>query len=224
MAKKTETESTGTEVAEVKKTELANLEMNPFEIYGSQVSQRAIVGRLLKFSKGDWLAGEDEEELPPGTKLVANMDQLMVGWIKWVDNRPDQQIMGLIIEGYQPPKRASLGDLDQNSWEVGNDGRPRDPWQFTNYVLMKEPGADGSDDENLFTFTTSSKGGLNCIGDLCKAFGKQMRMRPDEYPVVEIGTDSYNHPNKEFGRIKTPTLRVVGWEKKDLFGKRQEAA
>ena len=206
------------------KRQLAQLEMNAFESYGSQVAQRAIVGKLLKFNKGDWLAGEDDEEIEDGTTFVANMDQLLVGWVKWVDNKPEQQLMGLIIEGHQSPKRDSLGDLDQGLWEVDAQGKPRDPWQFTNYVLMKMPGADGGKDENLFTFATSSRGGLNCIGELCKQFGKEMRQRSDEYPIVEIGTGAYNHPNKEFGRIKIPTMKIVGWEKKAEFGVRQEAA
>lgn len=196
--------------------EVANLEMNYFESYGSQVSQKAIVGRLLKFNKGDWLAGEDDEEIEEGTKLVANMDQLMIGWVKWADNKPEQQLMGLVVEGHQSPKREALGDLDQSLWEVDAQGKERDPWQFTNYLIMKEVGAEGSDDEKLYTFATSSRGGLNCVGELCKVYGKQMRQQPDQYPIVELGSGSYNHPNKEFGRIKFPTLAVVGWEAKTL--------
>ena len=204
--------------------QLAQLEMNYFESYGSQVSQRAIVGRLLKFNKGDWLAGESDEEIEVGTKFVVNMDQLLVGWVKWVDNKPEQQLMGLIVDGHQSPKRESLGDTDESQWEVDAQGKSRDPWQFTNYLLLKEPGADGSKDENLFTFATSSRGGLNCVGELCKQYGKEMRSRPDQYPIVEIGTGSYNHPNKEFGRIKFPTMKVVGWEPRSDFGVREEAA
>lgn len=189
---------------------------NYFESYGSQVSQKAIVGQLLKFNKGDWLVGEANEEVEIGTRFVCNMDQLMVGWLKWVDNKPDQQIMGLVVEGYQPPRRHTLGDDDKTQWEIGTDGKERDPWQFSNYLIMKTPGEPGIDEE-LYTFATSSRGGLNAIGDLCKTYGKAMRTRPDEYPIIEIGVGKYNHPNKEYGIIKFPTLTVVDWEAKDVF-------
>jgi hypothetical protein len=217
---------TGTGVAATEgqpRRQLAELNLNPFEQYGSQVSSRRIVGKLLKFNKGDYLAGEDEEEIEFGKKLVCNMDQLLVGWVKWVDNRPDQELMGLIVEGHQAPKRDSLGDLDESQWELDSTGKARDPWQFSNYLLMKEVGADGKDEDKLFTFATSSRGGLNAIGDLCKTYGKEMRMRPDEYPIVELGGGSYNHPNKEFGRIKFPTLKIVGWEPKSQFGAVEQA-
>jgi hypothetical protein len=198
-------------------TAVSNLDMNYFETYAAQVTQKQIVGRLLKFNKGDYLAGEDNEELPIGTKLAANMDQLMVGWIKWVDNKPEQQIMGLVVEGYKPPKRTELGDDNEELWEEDSQGKRRDPWQFSNYLLMKEPGSARTSDDELFTFALSSRGGLNAVGELCKVFGKEMRKRPDEYPIVELKVGAYDHPNKEFGRIKYPILEVVGWEKKNLF-------
>lgn len=196
---------------------------NFFEEYGSSVSNRNIIGQLLKFSKGDWLVGQDAEELPAGKTLVALMDTLSIGWIRWADNKPDQQRMGLVMEGYRPARRSELGDEDQSTWEIDSQGKPRDPWQFSNYVLMKEPGKDREDDANLYTFATSSTGGLNAIGELSKIFGKSMREKPDEYPVIELGVDSYMHPNKEFGRIKTPVLKVVGWEPKSGAPQQVEA-
>jgi len=185
---------------------------NYFQSYGEQVSQRSIVGKLLKFSKGDFLMGEDNEEVAVGTQLIANMDELMVGWIRWADSKPTEQIMGRVAEGYQPPRRNELGDDDKSRWEVDEQGRERDPWQFSNYLIMKTPGEDGED--SLFTFTTSSRGGLNAIGELCKAYGKEMRQRPDEFPIVALEVGSYQHSNKAYGRIKFPIFKIVGWAPK----------
>lgn len=190
-------------------------ERNVFEQYGSQMSQSNITGQLLKFSKGDWLFGQDDEEMKAGTKLVANIPELMVGWIKWVDNKPVEQLMGRLADGFQPKRRSELGDNDDTTWEVDAQGKPRDPWQFTNYLLMKRPGKKAVDDE-LFTFTTSSRGGLGALGALCKTYGQEMRTKPDELPIVELDVNSYNHPNKDFGRIKVPVFNVVGWESKSL--------
>ncbi len=188
---------------------------NYFQSYGDQVSQRSIVGKLLKFSKGDYLVGESNDEVEEGTQYVANMDELMVGWIRWADNKPTDQIMGRVSEGYQPPKRNTLGDDDKTRWEVDEQGRERDPWQFSNYLILKTPGETGED--ALFTFTTSSRGGLNAIGELCKAYGKAMRQRPDELPIISLGVGSYQHSNKAFGRIKFPIFEVVGWAPRAEF-------
>lgn len=188
---------------------------NYFQSYGDQVSQKSIVGKLLKFSKGDYLMGEDNEEVEEGTQLVANMEELMVGWIRWEDGKPTDQIMGRVSEGYQPPKRNTLGDDDKTRWEVDEQGRERDPWQFSNYLLLKTPGESG--DDHLFTFTTSSRGGLNAIGELCKTYGKEMRQRPDDLPVVALEVGSYQHSNKAYGRIKFPIFKVVSWAPKAEF-------
>lgn len=196
-------------------TALTNAGGNFFQDYGDQVSQKSIVGKLLKFSKGDYLVGENNDEVEEGTEYVANMDELMVGWIKWADSKPEEQIMGRVSEGYQPPKRSALGDDDKSRWEVDEQGRERDPWQFSNYLILKTPGEN--DEDNLFTFTTSSRGGLNAIGELCKTYGKAMRQRPDEFPIISLKVGSYQHSNKAYGRIKFPIFEVVGWTPKAEF-------
>lgn len=187
---------------------------NAFEAYGAQAAQSNLVGQLLKFSKGDWLVGQSNTELKPGTKMVAVMDQLYVGWVKWEDNKPTEQLMGLIIEGYKPMNRKDLGDNDESLWEVDMQGKPRDPWQRTNYLVLRDVGLEEADEDKMYTFTTSSKGGINAIGKLCQAYGKNMRQRPNDYPIVELQVDSYAHPIKEYGRIKIPMLELTGWEAK----------
>lgn len=186
----------------------AGVARNVFESYGATMSISSITGTLIKFNKGDWVTGDDED-LDEGMELVANMDQLMVGWIKWIDNRPSEQIMGPVVEGYQPPRRNELGDQNQDEWETDDQGRARDPWQFSNYIVMKEPGQPATED-NLYTFATSSKGGLGAIGALCRTYGKEMRTRAGEYPIVKLDSDSYMH--REYGRTKVPLLTVIGWE------------
>lgn len=195
---------------------------NFFERYGEQTTTRNIVGKLLKFSKGDFTAGTEEEEVPLGTKFAVSMDNFLIGWIKWVDQKPEEQIMGLLSEGHVPQKRRELGDTDETGWEEDESGKKRDPWQATNQVLLKEPGKKRSDDV-LYTFATSSYGGISNLGKLCKAYGGAMRQHPDENPIVEIGNEKYKHPNAQYGTIKNPTFAIVGWEKKSLFAEPSSA-
>ena len=185
-----------------------------FSQYGEQAAMRTIVGKLLKFSKGDYMAGENNEDIAEGTELAANMDSLAVGWIKWQDNKPAEQMMGLVCEGYQPPKRKDLDDNDETTWELDENNQPRDPWQFTNQIVLKEP---GDPEGQLYTFSTSSRGGINAMGELCKTFGKHSRQAPDDMPVVALSVGSYMHSNKAYGKIKFPILPVKGWVSKYEF-------
>ncbi len=121
--------------------------------------------------------------------------------------------MGPLVEGFQPAKRDELGYEDRKEWEKGTDGNVMDPWQFTNTILLKTPGKNG----DLFTFNASSKGAIGAIGKMCTAYGKDMRERPNEYPIIKLGFGSYMHSNKAFGKIKFPEFEIVGWASKKEF-------
>src|SRR5262249_31529942 len=81
-----------------------------------------------------------------------------------------------------------------------------DPWQFQNDIVMVA--VDGG---KLYTFTTSSRGGLNAVGELCKAYGKQVRQHPNKLPVIALDVGSYQHSNRSYGRIKFPVFKIVDW-------------
>lgn len=180
---------------------------NPYVAYGNAASQSKIVGHLLKFTKfGEFEAGEDNTSVPHGTELIAHMGELLIGWQRWQDSKPVEQVMGLVRENFQPPRRSELGDQDREQWEVDDNGKERDPWQLTNMLILK-----GVDNDELYTFATSSKGGLQAIGRLAKEYGKAMRMRPDEFPVVRLNWGSYEHSNKQYGEIRYPVFEIVGW-------------
>jgi hypothetical protein len=170
---------------------------------------------LLKFSKGDWTAGEYNDVVPEGSEFIANMDEMLVGWVRWQDNKPTDHVMGKVSEGYQKPRREALGDNDQSLWEIDDRGEARDPWQTTNYLLLM--GTGPKDNGQLYTFTTSSRGGINQLGELCMKYGKALRQHEEEYPIVKIGSGSYAHSNKNYGRIKFPTFEIVGWSQKEIF-------
>lgn len=221
-----------------------------YEQYGEEINARNIVGELLRFSKGDWSTANGEE-FPIGKKMIVNMDQLLFGWIRWEDQKPVDQRMGLLIEGFRPPARNTLGygyepgrddPVDTSEWEVDDTThQPRDPWQFTYYLVMKDPEVT-DETEGVYTFTTSSSGGRNAIGDLCKSYGRKRRegfqkTDPENglpvfnengdpvvisgknfFPIVALKVGSYMHQNKSFGKIKTPGLPITGWVPKTVFG------
>lgn len=202
-------------------------EKDIFEQYGEEISSRNIVGQLLKFSKGDWMYGQEGADFQVGKKMIANMDQLMLGWIRWEEQKPADQRMGLLVEGFRAPDRDTLGygyepgvtEPDTSEWELDEQTKqPRDPWQFTYYLVMKDPDIK-EDGEGVFTFTSSSSGGKTAIGDLCKVYGRKRREGYKEhYPVVALKVGKYKHSNPQFGWIKVPVLPVIGWAAKAVFG------
>lgn len=178
---------------------------DPYAAYGEKA---AATKTFLKFQKGEYVYGQNDTELVAGTQLVANMAGLKAGWQKWQDKKPVQEIMELVASGKALPQRHELGDADQSVWEKDKDGKPQDPWQFTNVLGLKD-----AKSEEEYTFSTSSRGGIGAIGTLCKEYGKLYRMKPGFLPVVELQVDSYKHT--DYGKVFVPVLKLVEWVKED---------
>jgi hypothetical protein len=178
---------------------------DPYAAYGDEVAARPFQGDLLRYTKhGEYKAGQDQVKVPEGTKMLAYLPSLKRGYVKWHDSMPVATVMGLVSEGYQPPPREELGDLDEDEWELLND-RPIDPWQVTNHLVMCD--VEG----NIYTFVSSSKGGLSAVGELSKAYAMRRRMKPDEIPVIELQGRSYIH--KDYGETFAPQFKIIGWTK-----------
>jgi hypothetical protein len=184
-------------------TAVATTGYDPFAAYGQEAASG---GAFLKFSKGEWLLGQNDDEVPLGRKLVANIEEMAIGWIRWSGGKPAERRMGLLSQGFRPETRDALGYHDESLWDLDNEGRPQDPWNFTNEIPMADP-----DDGEQMTFSASSKGGIGCIGSLCKAYGRERpaRLAAGEVPVIELGRDSYMHP--VYKKTYVPVLSIVNW-------------
>lgn len=176
---------------------------DPFAAYGQEAASGS--GNFLKFSKGEWLLGQNDDEIALGRRLAANMNELSIGWIRWADGKPAERRMGLLAQGYKPESRDALGYTDQTAWDVDEtSGKPKDPWNFTNELPLADP-----DTGEQMTFSASSKGGIGAIGNLCKAYGKEYRAQGGKVPVLELGRDSYKHPT--YGKTYVPVLTIGEW-------------
>lgn len=174
---------------------------DPYAAYGQEAASS---GAFLKFSKGEWLLGQNDEEVELGRRLVGNMAELSIGWIRWADGKPAERRLGLLGQGFKPEPRDALGYVDQTSWETDKEGKPLDPWNFTNELPMADP-----ETGEQMTLSVSSKGGIGAMGNLCKAYGREYRSKDGQVPIIELGRDSYKHP--EYGKTYVPVLTIVGW-------------
>jgi hypothetical protein len=175
--------------------------------YANRTAPSRIVGSLLKFHQSfDWITGIDNEAVPLGTKLIAVMPVLQVGFTKWEDNRPVAYELGAPAEGYRLPDREDLGDDDETAWPTDNRGEKRDPWQETALLPLVDAAS-----KEVFTYSTGSWGGRAAIGGLMKEYAAHARQKPNDLPIVELGSGSKKSQDPTIGRYKIPTLKIVGW-------------
>ena len=184
-------------------TQVPATQTDPYAAYGRAVGTDK---PFLKYIKGQYKYGVDDEELPLGTRLAPHMAELKAGYTKWRDGSPVNEAMVRIAEGKPIPQREDLGDDDRNAWETDPNGTPQDPWQEINTLPMKDP-----ETGQEFVFTTGSRGGIGAIGKLSTKYGRQRHKQAGKLPVIEIGSDSYFHRKRSID-IDFPTFDIVAWE------------
>lgn len=180
---------------------------NAYQEFADEVKQSGIEGSLLRFTKqGDWIAGQEEEELELGTELIMGLNTLKRGWQKWQDNKPVDARMGLVSEGYRPVNRDELGDMDEDEWEDDdtNKGQKRDPWQKTMVCLLKDPKSG-----DVYTYATSSKSGITALGEAAAVYGNRLQdgEDPEAMPIVQLQNSFYKH--KTYGKIMIPVFEFT---------------
>jgi len=186
--------------------DLLDTRIDPYAALGAKLDG----GLFLKFSKGEYIAGQNKEELRLGKRLVVNIPGMQLGWVRWSGGKPVENRMALLIERRRIESRDELSDSDESLWERDDRGDPQDPWVLTYSVEMSDPA-----NSEVYSFSTTSKGGEKAIGKLLKAFGPKHRMEPHLLPIVELQRESYEHANKRFGKIYNPLLPIIGWTDAD---------
>lgn len=164
---------------------------------------------LFLFKKGDWLFGQDQEEIAAGTEIALNIAEAEWGWIRWDDKKPVDRKMVLVASGQPMAARDELGHTDQSLWPTDENGNPQDPWQNT----IEIPGRRLDGDTEEFVLAGSSRGFHGAVKKLFNAFGKGMRTNAGKVPVITIGVGSYDH--KTYGRTKFPILDLSSWKSAD---------
>ena len=185
---------------------------DPYAAYGAKSGP---TGLYLSFKNGEFLAGQNGEVVPIGTRLAANMAGLRIGWKCWKDSRVADEVMQFLADGMPAMRRSDLGDEDRSKWEVNDDGTPRDPWQFTNELTL----ADGKGQQ--YIFSTSSRGGTGAISKLCAEYSELRRQRgPGMVPIVELANDFYIHP--KYKKTYVPVFNIALWADENTLAVEEE--
>src|SRR4051812_19669093 len=183
--------------------DLLDTRSDPYAALGAKLNQS---GLFLKFSKGEYVYGQNKEELKLGKRLVVNMPGTRLGWVRWQGGKPVENTMELLIDRPHIRERHELGHSDESMWERDDRGDAQDPWVLTYSLDLSDPA-----NSEFYSFSTTSAGGKKAVGALLTLFSQKHRMEPDLLPIVELQRSSYNHPNPRFGKIYEPLLPVIGW-------------
>ena len=176
--------------------------------YLDEVAPASVVGRMIKFNgkDGKFITTDDDQEVPEALEFIALCAETLVGWVKFNGvGEPPDRMMGLLYDGFVMPPKESLPDRDESQWEEGLDGKPADPWQHHQYLVLQNTAS-----QELFTFVTSSQTGRRAVGNLLRHFNRTQRTNPDELPVVRLRTGGFQHKDPRVDWVSTPVFVVCG--------------
>jgi hypothetical protein len=175
------------------------------------------LGDLLKVSGRDGTIsfGAQATEMKPGGKFAALLGEAKVGFIEWEEGTPVDQawmrLADLTDERDLRALRTSLGNTDPADWEEQElNGKPKDPFRESVMLPLVELRSG-----RLFTFSSSSSGGVRAVKRLVKNALIHLRAVPEaernHVPVIELGVGSYTSRNKQVGQIFFPVFEVEDW-------------
>jgi hypothetical protein len=187
------------------------------QTWADDVAPASIVGRLVKFTKdGVFATTDDGVAISDDVDFVALVDQTLIGYIRFrSEGEPPDRVMGLLYDGFVMPPRHSLGDNDQEQWEIGLNGQPQDPWQHTVYLVLERR----DETHELFTFVTSSITGRRAVGNLIRHYDRMQKTDTSAYPIVRLKIGGFQHRDERIGWIKVPVIAVVGRAAKESAAK-----
>lgn len=163
-----------------------------YEEYASSAQPQNV--QYLKFAKGEFLYGMEENSVEPDERFVANMESVKRGFICWGNKQVLGEEMAPVSSGHRITK-ASLPDHSDQDGEWAE----QTSIEFT-----------ALEDNELMLFKTSSFGGRASVGALTKAFIDRIKSGEKAcVPVVEMHSSYYKH--KEYGRVYTPEFKIVDW-------------
>jgi hypothetical protein len=180
--------------------------INPYDLYLQREEGGAVFfeGDYVFFNgqTGKWSRGPEKELISATVPFLCNIQEIYIGWLKFVDSKTFREI-GRIIDGYVRPPREALDDLDQRYWPVNRRGEREDPWKKVTYLPMRcmqdgEPVVYGPFSD------TARRAIKSFVAIYCRSD------RAGKLPVVLLENRSFQ--NQSGGTTYVPELKIVGWE------------
>jgi hypothetical protein len=165
-------------------------------------NDRVIQGDLLKCIDGVWTV----DGLPAPKQLLplATITALQL----WKGQKPVQTLVKGRVNPW--PNIDDLNaEIPQEEWEVGLDGKLREPWQRQFIVYLLDPETAAS-----FTYANGTTGANRAVADLKNAIKWQRQLRGDHVvPLIELSNKPM--PTK-FGQKLRPHFQIIEWRNLDV--------
>ena len=129
-------------------------------------------------------------------RWAATVADVMVGYQRIEKGKSPIYIVGRVSDGFAPPTREELGDLDHE----------KDPWTLASWVPFWNP-----DSREVLLFHAANDGSRDAVANLVQAYVDNREAHPDQAnydPLIELSADHYDGHHR---RIYFPLFDIVDW-------------
>ena len=190
----------------------------------------------FKGASGDFLYGQDEEEMPYGSLFAANINDSKWEWSFWWEGevlktesvkvvanaRAFEQEPDYLPEDYD-------GDMSLEEIRVEQADKKSsfmDGWSCQAVLDMRLVGGPAIDDPESdlafgeeFTIKLNNGVALSQFRALLGSYGRQFRFKEGLLPIIDISAKSYVSKVKSVGKRYTPVFKITDWKSdEELMG------
>lgn len=201
---------------------MSSVDADPFSMGAENAGQITYV--KFKGASGQFLAGQDEEELEHGSHFIADIFNAKWIWQFWWDGQVLETVEEYLREAplfYQqePDFLPDHEDIDMTLEEIRRMQKEdpqnfRDGWSVQasfNMVPLDAP-------EEEYVMRLGYGVSMNAFHALRKAFGRRYKIEAGKKPIIELSANKYKAKAKGVGWRFAPVLKIVGWIAEEEIG------
>lgn len=179
----------------------------------------------FKGASGQFLAGQDEDEIEHGTEFAANIYDAQWIWTFWWDGKVIETVDTFLREDpmafeHMPDFLPDDDDIDMSFEDIvqaqkDDPANFRDGWSVQASFGLRP--LDGSDEE--YTLRLGGSVSLRAFHALRRSYGRQYKLKAGLTPIIALTADQYKSKIAGVGKRYAPVMKITDWaSEEDLIG------
>lgn len=177
--------------------------------------KKQLPGQSIFFYKGSFYVGNKDNGVTVDEPVVLNVMNHAECFKRRAEtdsgkNYNEFSTFARPFAGEELVDRATLGFDDETEWENDDRGNPMDPWTHTVVVPARLDAATDVVD----TLSIGSKSGVNAWVSFLVDILPELKMRPGQLPVVELGSKTLSRkvPTGKQDKKGQPIMKEQSWD------------
>lgn len=162
---------------------------------------------LKMTKKGEWVYGQEETEIEPGSLWALNPLSFQQGWVAWDTEAGGAPLQEIMVSINRPmPDKLSLPKLPMSTPDKRGNSYQLEYQEQRSAVFMC---VSGEDEGVTCEYKQSSTGAMKLFGSLINSVLAKAEKGDEIVPIGVFDSKPYDH--KKYGEIFNPLFNIAEW-------------